>query len=316
MSFTRPKKLFMMQPMMLHVCYGLIPCVLASVYYFGLRSLAVIALCLAAGILVEGIFTFRQGKPVTSAVFVSSMIFALSLPPTIPFWMAAIGMVFGTMFGKMVFGGFGFNVYNPAMVGRCFIYITFPVALTNQWVNPVAGKWGGFVAWTSPVDAVARATPLTILKEGGTYPLDQLLTGFQPGSFGETCAVLILLGGLYIVYKKSAKWRLVVGCLAGAMVMATALRYGGVANVPPLPYVLCSGSLLFGAFFIVTEPISGAKTETGQWVYACMVGALIILIRRFSSFAEGVMFATLFMNTFVPLLDTGVKEWQNRRKTA
>jgi Na+-transporting NADH:ubiquinone oxidoreductase subunit B len=316
MSAAKPKKLFMMQPMMLHVVYGLIPCVLASIYYFGWRSLAVIVLSLVVGIVTEGLFTYRKGKPITSAVFVSSLIFALSLPPTIPFWMAALGMIFGTVFGKMVFGGFGFNVYNPAMVGRCFLYISFPVALTNQWLEPVGGKWGGFTAWMPSLDAMTRATPLTIFKDGGDYPLYRLLIGFQPGSYGETCALLVILGGLYIIWKKSAKWRLVVSSLAGACFMVLALRIAGVENVPPLLKALASGSLLFGVFFVVTEPISGAKTNPGQWIYGFLIGVLIILIRRYSSFPAAVMFSVLFMNTFVPVLDYAVKEWQSRGKKA
>jgi Na+-transporting NADH:ubiquinone oxidoreductase subunit B len=127
-----PKKLFLMQKPMLRVCYALIPLILASFYLFGWRSCVLTGIVLICGIITEALFTFPRKKPVTSAVFVTGLIFTLSLPPTIPFWMAAIGIVAGVALGKMVFGGFGQNVFNPAMVGRCFIYITFPIQMTNR----------------------------------------------------------------------------------------------------------------------------------------------------------------------------------------
>ena len=141
---SQPKKWFQMQKVMLRVCYALIPLVLASIYLFGWRSLVLIALIMLFGISTEAAFAFRQGKPITSAVFVTCLIFTLSLPPTTPFWMAVLGVVVGVALGKMAFGGFGQNVFNPAMVGRCFIYITFPVQLTNKWVEPMWGGVAGF----------------------------------------------------------------------------------------------------------------------------------------------------------------------------
>lgn len=309
-----PEKLFLIQPMMIRVCYGLIPCLMASVYFFGLRSLVLTALVLAFGIATEGVFTLRQGKPITSAVFVSCLILALSLPPTIPLWIAAIGIVFGVIFGKMVFGGFGHNVFNPAMVGRCFIYITFPIAMTNRWVEPVGGKYGGLVTWFPPVDALTTATPLRVLREGMDFPLAKLFMGNISGSLGETCAWLILLGGVYIIIKKSAPWRLAVSCLLGGFSLSFVLGYAGISSVPnPLASML-SGSFLFGAFFVVTEPISGPKTEVAQWIYGFIIGGLTIVLRRYSNFSEGIMFAVLLMNMFVPVMDMAVRDWKGHGK--
>jgi Na+-transporting NADH:ubiquinone oxidoreductase subunit B len=309
-----PKNLFLMQPMMIRVSVGLIPCLAGSVFFFGLRSLVVIALVLVFGIAAEGAFTLRQGKPISSAVFVSCFILALSLPPTTPFWIAIIGIVFGVVFGKMVFGGFGYNVFNPAMVGRCFIYIAFPIAMTNRWVEPVGGKYGGFSAWFPPVDALTAATPLSILKEGMDIPWGRLFMGNISGSLGETCAWLILLGGVYIIVKKSAPWRLAFSCLLGGACLSFLLRLVGISSVPhPLASML-SGSFLFGAFFVVTEPISGPKTEAAQWIYGFIIGGLTIVLRRYSNFSEGIMFAVLFMNMFVPVMDMAVKEWKGRGK--
>jgi len=309
-----PERIFLRQPLMMRVCYALIPCLLGSVYFFGLRSLVLTALVLFFGIATEGAFTLPRGKPMSSAIFVSCLIFALSLPPTMPFWIAVIGIVFGIVFGKMVFGGFGYNVFNPAMVGRCFIYIAFPIAMTNRWVEPLEGKYGGFITWFPSVDALTTATPLEVLRKGMDFPLAKLFVGNISGSLGETCAGLILLGGVYIVVKRSAPWRLVVSCLLGGISLSFFLRYGGVTSVPDPLTSLLSGSFLFGAFFVVTEPITGPKTETAQWIYGFMIGGLTIILRRYSNFSEGIMFAVLFMNMFVPIMDMAQKERKSSRK--
>ena len=311
-----PKKLFQIQKAMLRVCYALSPIVIASVYLFGLRSLALIALVLIFGISTEALFTLHQGKPVTSAVFVTCLIFSLSLPPTTPFWMAVIGIVAGVALGKMAFGGFGQNIFNPAMVGRCFIYITFPVQMTNLWVQPMWGGLGGFAQWSGFPDAVTRATPLQGLKEGISVPLQNLFIGNIPGSLGETSALLIALGGLYIIYTKAASWRLALSCLLGGGMLSGILHAAGVGSMPSPISTLLSGSFLFGTVFVVTEPISGAKTNTGQWIYGFMVGGLTIVLRGFSNFSEGIMFSTLIMNAFVPILDQTVRQLQPPKKVA
>jgi Na+-transporting NADH:ubiquinone oxidoreductase subunit B len=300
--------------MMIRVCYGLIPCLAVSVYFFGLRSLILSALVLLFGIATEMAFTLRRGKPITSAVVVSSLILALSLPPTVPFWIACLGIVFGVVFGKMVFGGFGHNVFNPAMVGRCFIYISFPIALTARWAEPLSGKYGGLVRWSPSVDALTSATPLAILKSGGGYPLAKLFTGNVPGSLGETAAWAVLLGGMYIVATKSAQWRLVLSCLLGGSMTSFALWTAGIPGVPDPLTSLMAGSFLFGAFFVVTEPISGPKAKAAQWIYGFVIGGLAIVIRKFSSFSAGIMFATLFMNMFAPVMDLAVNEVKGRSK--
>jgi Na+-transporting NADH:ubiquinone oxidoreductase subunit B len=301
---------------MLRVCYALAPLVAAAVYLFGWRALAVVLVVLACGAGTEALFTFRQGKPITSAVLVTSLIFSLSLPPTIPFWMAVIGIAVGVALGKMAFGGFGQNVFNPAMVGRCFIYITFPMEMTNSWVQPLWGGAAGLARWTTPADALTQATPMVTLRSGSTLPLEQLFLGYTSGCLGETSALLILLGGAYIVYKKSAPWRLALSCLMGGLLFSAILHGAGVAVVPSPLYTLISGSFLFGTVFVVTEPVSGAKTKMGQWVYGFMIGGLTILLRGYSNFSEGIMFSVLLLNAFVPILDRAVREGQAWRKGA
>jgi Na+-transporting NADH:ubiquinone oxidoreductase subunit B len=309
-----PKKLMMMQKPMLRVCYALIPLVLASIYLFGWRSFVLTGIVLICGFITEALFTYPQGKPVTSAVLVTGLIFTLSLPPTAPFWMAIIGVVVGVAMGKMVFGGFGQNVFNPAMVGRCFIYITFPLQMTNRWVEPFWGGLGGLTKWSGSMDSLTQATPLEVLRHGDSMPLQDLLLGRTSGSIGEMSAVLILLGGLYIVAKKAASWRLVLSCLLGGIVSSGILRLAGFNQIPDPLTTLLAGSFLFGAFFIVTEPVSGAKTKLGQWIYGSMIGSLIVVLRGFSNFSEGVMFSVLIMNAFVPILDQTIRQVQTKKK--
>ena len=314
-DFRIPEKPLQFQRPMLRVCYALAPVSLAAIYLFGLRSLILILLVFICGMITEALFVFREGKPVTSAVFVTSLIFTLSLPPRTPFWMAAVGIIFGVAIGKMVFGGFGQNVFNPAMVGRCFLYVTFPGQITNIWVEPMWGGFAGFLRWSNSTDAVTQATPLISLKEGAVLNWEDLFWGRIPGSLGETSAILILLGGAYVIYKKAAPWRLALSCLLGGFLLNGILYVAGAEVIHSPFYMLFAGSFLFGCAFVATEPVSGAKTRAGQWIYGFMIGGLTVILRGFSNFSEGIMFSVLIMNAFVPILDQTVRQVQAKRKT-
>ena len=316
MTPQKPEKLFLMQKVMLRVCYALTPLVLAAVYLFGWRSLALVLVVFVFGIGTEALFTLKQGKPITSAVFVTCMIFALSLPPTLPFWMAAVGIVVGVSLGKMVFGGFGQNVFNPAMMGRCFIYVTFPIQMTNRWVEPILGGIAGFGRWSTLPDAATMATPMVALRSGTDIPFERLFFGFTSGSLGETSDVLILVAGIYLISTKAASYRLAFSCLLGGVTLSGVLHAVGVPTVPSPMLTLVSGSFLFGTVFVVTEPVSGAKTKAGQWIYGFMIGALTIALRGFSNFSEGIMFSVLIMNAFVPVLDQTVRQIAAPKKAA
>lgn len=299
------KKYFLTQKVMIRVSLSLVPLVFFAIYLFGWRSFFVIISILIFGIATEAHFTVRKGKPVTSAVLVTCLIYALSLPPTIPFWIAITGIITGVTFGKMVFGGFGQNIYNPAMVGRCFIYIAFPKQMTGSWIDPMWGGMGGFAAWKGSVDAVTRATPLVQIREGLLHSVYDLIVGNSSGSMGETSVLLILAAGLFLVYKKAASWRLVASCIAGGFISAFMFRMFGGGS--PLIYTFISGAFLFGSIFIVTEPITAPKTGSGQIIYGLIVGGLTVILRKYSNFPEGFMFSILLMNAFVPLIDLAVK---------
>jgi Na+-transporting NADH:ubiquinone oxidoreductase subunit B len=316
---AKKQKLIQWQLPMKRVLYALIPAVMASIYFYGWRALIVLAIVTVVGFLTEFVFLLRRKESVTSAVFVSGFILALSLPPTIPYWMAALGALVGILFGKMAFGGFGKNVFNPAMVGRAFLYISFGGHLTASWANPFVGFPGGFARYqAAAADIIGQATPLVQMGKGlGQAPWLQLFLGSIPGSLGETSAVLLILGGLYIVWKKAAAWQIVVGGLGGFLVTQTVFWLTGLSAAGNPLYVLFAGSFIFGMFFVITEPVSASQTTSpGRWIYGAFFGIMVVVIRTFSAWPEAVMFATLLANMFAPLLDYWMKQRKQKRKAA
>jgi len=175
--------------------YALSPLVVVSIYFFGWRTLLILAIVNVVGFLAEYLFVRMYNQKVSTAVFVTNTLFALSLPPMIPIWIAIVGIIFGVVFGKMVFGGFGRNIFNPALTGRAFIYVSFVVPMTSTWMKPV----DGFFRFAP--DAVTQATPLRLLFRGVDVPLINLFLGNVAGSVGETCALLIIISGIYLVWK-------------------------------------------------------------------------------------------------------------------
>lgn len=318
MAEAKSAKLIQWQLPMKRVLYGLIPAVIASIYFFGWRSLVILAIVNVTGFLTEFIFLRRGKEPVTSAVFVSNFILALSLPPTIPYWMAALGAVVGILFGKMAFGGFGKNVFNPAMVGRAFLYISFGGQLTASWANPFVGFPGGFARYGAvAADIIGQATPLSQLAKGVQTPWLQLILGNISGSMGETSAVLLIFGGLYIVWKKAAAWQIVVGGFCGFLVAQTVFWLTGLSLAGNPLYALFAGSFIFGVFFVITEPVSASQaTNPGRWIYGIFFGIVVVVIRSFSAWPAAVMFATLLANMFAPLLDYLIKQRRQKRKAA
>jgi Na+-transporting NADH:ubiquinone oxidoreductase subunit B len=249
-------------------------------------------------------------------VLVTNFLFALSLPPTIPLWIAVVGIVFGVVFGKMVFGGFGKNVFNPAISGRAFIYISFGVPLTGRFVDPVAGTaLRGFAAWTPSIDTVSSVTPLVQQAQGAEFALRDLFLGNLVGSFGETSALLIIIGGVYIVWKKSANWHFIAASVASFLLLYGALFYSGIQGAINPVYALFSGSFMFAAVFMVTDPVSASQTTNlGRWIYGSIFGVMTVLIRVYSGWPEGVTFALLFANMFAPLIDHLIKEQKKKKK--
>lgn len=302
------------QKPMVRVLLATVPAIAGSVYFFGWRSLFVIMLCVVVGSFCEWLFARTRGEPITSAVFVTTVLFALTMPPRAPVTVLVVGTAVAVVFGKEVFGGYARNVFNPALVGRCFVYVCFPVAMTAQWVAPFAGIPAGFAKWAN-ADAFTRATPLYAIRAGASVPRwSALFWGNAEGCLGETSALLIAIGAVYLLWTKTASWRVTIPYLVGAALTSAAFHYGGAATVPAPHITLLSGGLLFGAVFMATDPISAAQTNEGRFVYGAGCGILTVIIRGFSNFAGGVMFAILLMNMFNPLIDRAVRELKEARK--
>ncbi len=325
------------QPMMRTVIVGLLPAVIASIYFYGWVSMGILLLSVLTCMITEWLFARSMECKVTEASVVTGILFALVLPPTIPFYMVIIGAAFGVTFGKMAFGGFGCNVFNPALTGRCFIYITFPIHMTARWV-PAANFSdfpGGFAAWrflplTGELSALTTATPSHAYRSGTEKLPDllQLILGNINGSFeklgetlfigggvlGEGSAVLLILGGLYIMYKKTAKWRLVVSFLSVYTIVQIILHALVPELSPPLLYGLFSGGVFLAAFFMVTDPVSAPKTYAAQLIYGSLIAVVGQIIKTFSLFAGGIMFAILIGNMFAPLMDHTVRYVKRNQK--
>ncbi len=309
----RPTPVIRWQPNMKAVLWALAPVAAASVYFYGWRAAWVLAVTNGFAFATEYAFTRQRGEPVTSAAFVTGTLLALSLPPTVPLWMCAVGAVVGIAFGKEMFGGLGRNVFNPALVGRAFLYVSFPAALTGVWAEPFWGGWGGLTAWFPPADAVTSATLLPVLAQGAPIAPAVLLWGGMPGSLGEACKPLLLAGGAYLLWKKYASWQ-IVSATVGSFVAATALfrLAGWGVGTDPLRGVL-AGGFLFGALFMATDPVSANRTPAGKVLYGCVIGVATVLIRELGNFPEGMMFAILLGNTFGPILEEAVAAWKTRR---
>lgn len=334
----RQTKVLRRQPVNRRVMLALLPCIAGSVYFFGWRCLFVVVWSALVGFIVEFIFSRRRGEPVSEAVFVTSTIFALIMPAAVPLHVLTIGVAFAVAFAKEVFGGFGRNIFNPAMAGRCFVYICFPIALTSTWAPVAVGPWGGLAQWTTAAntDAITSATPMAHLKAGRIVledgnveravveiPTDvaegqveyvakgafirALTFGRISGTMGVTSALVILIGGIYLFWTRTASRTIILSLVVTYAVSNQVLYAFGVAPVPgALPAVL-GGGFLFGAFFMATDPVSAPRTEQAKIIYAILIGIFATIIRNFSIFNGGLMFAILIGNMFAPILDYAVR---------
>ncbi len=287
------------------VIVALLPAFLASLCFFGPRVLLMLLISYAAGGLVEVLFAIVRNEEINEGFLITGFIFPLILPPGIPLWMVAAGVVFGVLVGKEVFGGTGRNLFNPALLGRCFLLLGYPAELSKSWITPQPDGWlsrlkalPGF-----PADAVTGATPLMLAKKGTLTSLWDLFIGQTPGCVGETSAIAILIGGLFLVTMRVASLRTILGCLVSYSVLGQILHLLAPALVNPLSFNILSGGFLFGMVFMATDPVTGPVTRAARWAYGAIIGAVTILIRSFSGYVEGVMFAILLGNICAPLLD-------------
>ncbi|MGW8367129.1 MAG: RnfABCDGE type electron transport complex subunit D [Gammaproteobacteria bacterium] len=300
---------------MRHVIYALVPVMMAAVFFFGMSAVLILVVCTGTCMLLEWLLTGRgnlRDSPVSDgSAAVTGILLALTLPPGLPLWMAALGSAVAILFGKLLFGGLGQNVFNPSLTGRAFLQACFPVALTT-WA-PQGGPAAFLVLrgdtfalpLVRPVfDGVSAATPLARMKfDSELTDLGSLLYGTIPGSLGDTSAVLILLGGAYLGWRRFLNWRIPAGIFLTVFLFASALNLIDPGRFPDGLHHLLSGGLVLGAVFMATDPVSSPVTPRGMWVFAFGIGVLVILIREFGGLPEGVMYAILLMNAATPLID-------------
>lgn len=298
---------------------GLVPPFLGAVYFFGPRVLLIVLVSYMAGAAVEVAFSVLRREPIAEGLLVTGLILPLTLPVTTPLWLVALGAMFGAFFGKEVFGGTGHNIMNPALVGRAFLFLSFPRAMSSGWVIPGQGALG--------VDAVTGATPLLAAKlaraAGGSaseairHAMGSdwlgLLWTKGPDAIGTTSALLCILGGMIVVGTRVANWRIPVAVLGTVTLLGGLLHAASPEIFLPVPYQLLAGGLLYGAFFMATDPVSGPVYNIARWAYGIGIGVLVLVIRGLSGFQGGVMFAILLMNLAAPLLDHAGRTWRARR---
>lgn len=298
--------------LMRHVLYALVPVLGAGVWFFGLGALFVVAAATAGAALTEGLFTSPRGHTLKDgSAILTGVLLGLTLPPALPLWIAFVGGVVAVGLGKLVWGGLGHNLFNPALVGRAFLQAAFPSALTTWTPARAAGdSFATRVPTFAPplmhggVDAVTTATPLARYKfDALDTPLMELLAGNTAGSIGETSALLLLLVGVYLTLRRVFDWRIPVGVL-GAVAVGSGLLHVFAPDAHPAPLaMLLSGGLLFGTVFMATDPVTSPLAPRATWIFAIGIGLLVVLIRRFGGLPEGVMYAILLMNAAAPHLD-------------
>jgi electron transport complex protein RnfD len=291
------------------VVASLVPVIGAATWFFGPSAILVIAAATAGTMLTERVFG-RPGSLRDGSGMITGLLLGLTLPPGLPMWMAFVGGMFGIGFGKMIFGGLGQNVFNPALLGRAFLQAAFPVALTT-WPAQTASWWSlrgdnlapPFLSARAP-DVVTGATPLGLMKfEHQGTPLWDLMLGTTGGSLGETAGLLITVCGLYLAARNYLNWRIPASVLLSAAVFAGVLHLLDPGRYPDALFTLFSGGLMLGAWYMATDMVTSPVTNKGAWVFGGGIGLLVVVIRIWGGLAEGVMYAILLMNALVPFIN-------------
>jgi len=300
---------------MFGVIIALVPAVIVSLAYFGLGSAVVLLSSVAACIFFEWAITkYMMKKEPTlrdGSAILTGLLLGFNLPSNLPIWIILIGALVAIGIGKMTFGGLGNNPFNPALVGRCFLLVSFPAQMTT-W--PLAGQLGHYL------DAETGATPLAIMKQaiktGDASLLDKMptslhmLLGQNPvggaGTIGEICALALLLGLVYMLWKKIITWHIPVSVIATVFIFCGILHLANPVYADPFAEIL-SGGLMLGAIFMATDYVTSPMTHKGQLIYGVAIGFLTVVIRNWGSYPEGMSFAILIMNAFTPIINTYVK---------
>jgi Na+-transporting NADH:ubiquinone oxidoreductase subunit B len=274
-------------------------------FWFGfLKILPLVIVSYGVGLGIEFIAAQIRGHEINEGFLVTGLLIPLIMPIDIPLWMLALGTAFAVILGKEVFGGTGMNIFNPALLARAFLFFSYPAWMTGDkvWTE-------GLTKGQNVIDGFSGATPLALCAAGETTKLPSFMSmfiGTIPGSFGETSTLAILIGAVILIVTGIGSWKIIVSVFAGGLGMALLLNVFGTNPYMELPfyYHFVMGGFAFGAVFMATDPVSGAQTERGKWIYGAMIGVLSLLIRVVNpAYPEGVMLAILLMNVFAPLID-------------
>ncbi len=310
------------------VLLALVPATIAYVWYFGPGLIINMAVAAAVAVAAEAAILSLRGRPVSPALsdlsaVVTAVLLAFALPPLTPWWVTATAAAFAVVFGKQLFGGIGYNPFNPAMVGYVVVLISFPVYMT-QWLPPagfdltgarpdlgetlfytLTGRLPDGLSW----DAIGGATPLDQVKTqlGLMRTVEEVRTGALYGVFGargwEWVNNFIILGGLWLIYRKVIRWQIPAGVLAGLIVPATLFYLIEPGRYPPPTFHVFSGAAVLGAFFIATDPVSAATSDRGRLIFGAGIGVITYVIRTWGGYPDGLAFAVLLMNMAVPAID-------------
>ena len=273
-----------------------------KIFLYGLiKVVPVIVVSYVVGLGIEFVFAQIRGHGIQEGFLVSGILIPLVMPIETPLWMIAVATAFAVIIGKEVFGGTGMNIWNPALVARAFLFFAYPAQMSGESV------WVSLRDADKVVDGFSGATPMALAAAGNTnFSVSDAFFGFIPGSVGETSTFAILLGAVLLIVTGIGSWKIMVSTVTGGLVMGIILNLFAVNPYMGLPFWqhLIIGGFAFGAIFMATDPVSGAQTEKGKWVYGFLIGLLAILIRVINpAYPEGMMLAILLMNTFAPLID-------------
>ena len=303
---------------MQNVVWALIPVALFAIYAFGIGAMLVLVTAVASCVLTEHFlcrFAKKESTVSDWSAVITGLLLGLTLPPVFPLWMTFCGGVISIALGKFIFGGLGYNVFNPALVGRAVLQAAFPVAMTTWYPAFLENRFSTIAAsvLTFPfmepvVDGTSGATPLAAFKfDQVTTGTAELALGQISGSTGETCAILILLGGIYLAARNMLNWRIPVAVLVSVFILTGFFHLIDSEAYPPPAFMLFSGGLMLGAVFMATDMVASPITPLGVVVYGAIIGVLVVVIRLWGGLPEGVMYAILLANAISPHIDNMIK---------
>ena len=323
---------------MIFVVIALLPCLLFGIYNVGLQgagalaseksffelflsgAIAVVpmyAVVFTVGGLCEGLFAVVRKHEINEGFLVTGMLIPLTMPPTLPLWMLAVATLFGIIIGKEIFGGTGYNIFNPALTARAFVFFAYPTTMSGDKVWALEGMSGA-----TPLLKVASQSGNNPQMLLGDYSWMDMFLGFIPGSIGETSTLCCLIGALFLILTGIGSWRTMLGVMIGMMSMTLIMNQFGklIDSTNPMLYItphyhFVMGSFAFGMIFMATDPVSSSHTKKGMWYYGALIGVMCVLIRAINpAYPEGMMLAILFANAFAPLFDYYVLEANVKRR--